>query len=55
MTKSEFINKFKSLSPQEKKDVINYYNDILKSAIFIDTFEQAEQRLLWIREALYNV
>lgn len=51
MTKQQFIKKYRTLSEQDKKTVKQYHEDMLKSAIFIETFETAEKCLLWIREA----
>lgn len=55
MNKTEFIKRFNNLTEPEKHAVIFYYNDILKSAVFLSTFEEYERRLLWIREAQQNV
>ena len=51
MTKREFLNKYRALSEQSKQEIKKYYEDLYKGAIFMETLELAEQRLLWIREA----
>lgn len=51
MTKSQFIKKYISLSQEDKNAVKEYYENVLKTAIFTSTFEVAEKTLLWIREA----
>ena len=51
MSKSEFLKKYRALSENEKQQIKNYYEDLFKGAIFIETLKLAEQRLLWMREA----
>lgn len=51
MTKKEFIKQFLKLSPENKQKVKQYHEDMLKGAIFIETYETAEKCLLWIQEA----
>lgn len=51
MTKKQFIEKYKSLSPEDRQKVKTYYNDLMTSAVFVSTFETAEKHLLWIMEA----
>ena len=48
MTKREFLNKYRALSEQSKQEIKKYYEDLYKGAIFMETLELAEQRLLWI-------
>ena len=50
MNKKEFIKKYKTLSEQDKRTVKKYHEDMLKNAIFLDTFNIAERTLLWIHE-----
>ena len=50
LTKKEFQKKYMVLSETDKAKVKEYHEGILKSAIFIDTYEIAEKCLLWIRE-----
>ena len=51
MTKSEFIKKYRALSDNEKQEIKQYYEELFKGAIFLETLEIAEQRLLWMQEA----
>ena len=51
MTKAQFIKKYRTLSKQDKQTVKEYHENMLKNAIFIDTFNIAEKALLWIQEA----
>ena len=51
MTKAEFMEKFSKLDNAQRKQLETYYNDLLKGAVFLDTFTEAEMRLMWINEA----
>lgn len=50
LTKKQFQKQYAALSQEDKNKVKQYHEDMLKSAIFIDTFETAEKCLLWIKE-----
>lgn len=50
MTKAQFKKQVRSLTKEEQKQVKHYYEELLKNAMFIGTFEEAEKCLLWIRE-----
>ena len=54
LTKRQFKKQFAALSQEDKNKVKQYHEDMLKSAIFIDTYEIAEKCLLWIREVEEN-
>lgn len=54
MTKAQFIKQYNKLSDSDKDKVKQFHEDMLKTAIFIDTYETAEKALLWIREAEQN-
>ena len=54
LTKKEFIKQYKQLTEADKKKVKQYHENMLKGAIFEDTFNTAEKCLLWIREAEEN-
>ena len=51
MSRTEFIKKYRALSVEDKKLVKAHYIELYKGAIFPETFAEAEQRLLWIKEA----
>lgn len=51
MNKQQFIKAYRKLSEQEKQATREYWESILKTAIFLSTYEKAEKYLLWIREA----
>ena len=51
MNKKQFIKKYLSLAPEDRQKVKTYYNDLMAGAVFVNTFETAEKRLLWIMEA----
>ena len=51
MNKQQFIKKYLALNEQDKTMLKTFYNDLVKGAIFLDTFKQSEQRLQWIKEA----
>ena len=50
MTKAQFTEKYSRLTTAEKAEITAHYNGILRGAMFAETFTEAEQRLLWIRE-----
>ena len=48
--KAKFTKQYKKLNEADRNKVKQYYEDMFKDAVFVDTFETAEQCLLWIRE-----
>lgn len=51
MTKRGFIAAFRKMSPVERERVKTHFTEMYTSAMFPDTFQFAERRLMWIREA----
>ena len=52
MTKQEFVSKFARLDARQQAEVMAYYEDVYKGAIFADTLAEAERRIAWMRETL---
>lgn len=51
MGKTEFVRKYRKLSEEEKKAVKRNLMERYRQAMFPETLEWAERRLLWIRYA----
>ena len=52
MNKQEFCAKFTSLNAKQQAELMAYWIDVYKSAVFTDTLSEAEQRIAWMRQTL---
>lgn len=50
MTKQHFMDIWDVLSAERRKELKTYFEDLHKGAVFSETLNAAEQRLLWIKE-----
>lgn len=50
LTKTSFIRYYTTLTPEDREKLKTYLNDVLKYSLFLESFDFAEKRLLWIRE-----
>ncbi len=50
MTKQEFVAKYARLDAKQRAELMAYYVDMYKGAIFADTMAEAERRIAWMRE-----
>ena len=50
MTKRQFVKRYSGMSPEERRDIKDYYIDLHFSAVFGETLKKADERLSWIRE-----
>ncbi|MBR1567276.1 MAG: hypothetical protein IJ649_11030 [Oscillospiraceae bacterium] len=50
MTKQEFIAKYVRLNATQQAELMAYYVDVYKSAVFPETLAEAERRIAWMRE-----
>lgn len=51
ITKRGFIAAYRRMDQVERERVKTHFTDMYSSAMFPDTFQFAERRLMWIREA----
>lgn len=51
MTKQEFIARYARLNARQKAELLAYYEDVYRGAVFSDTMAEAERRIAWMREA----
>lgn len=51
ISKRGFIASYRRMNQTERERVKAHFTDMYSSAMFPDTFQFAEKRLMWIREA----
>lgn len=54
LTKKDFTKRWEAMTDGQRENTKNYWQEVYKNAIFIDTFKDAEHILLLIRDYEYN-